>query len=213
MSPVYDPYSEIQQDLDQFGLYSCNISYQDYLPSQFNNFNYNSENNDPGSIDTIIVESNQTNIYITNYVNEYEKIIIQKILRRFPNNLIYRIQNGSKAIQLSIQLYNEIWNKREFIPNNIIIQQINRLITSTNCYFLLNQLNLIETNLNTINNLLNSIQNIEFETGISTINQKIQIINEKYNNLKINQQRNNGEKQKLNRLTRRKIATNKKSNK
>ena len=199
MSPLYDPYSEIQQDLDQFGLYCCNISYQDYLPSQ--QFD---------DVTEIIIENNQTNIFITNYFNENEKLIINNILKKFPNNLLDRIQNGSRAIQQSISLYETVWSVREFIPNNIRIQQINRLLTSTNCYLLLNKFNLIESNLNQINNLLDNLKDADSETNTNILQEQIQIIKEKYNNLKINRQSNNQENQKLNRLTRRKLTTNKK---
>ena len=91
MNPLYNPYHEMQDDLDYHGYYSCNISYYDHV-------RYHHQQGVEDSFDDISFPQIVP-------INEIEEELLKDIYEKFPKNLSERIQSGRKAIELSIQFF------------------------------------------------------------------------------------------------------------
>ncbi len=95
MNPLYDPYQEIQQDLDIYSEIICReASYEIQIEKETE------------------IDRNMTELEIsleeTEPINEIEKIIIQKIVQAFPKNATARVRSAIEAIELSMSFYNEV---------------------------------------------------------------------------------------------------------
>jgi hypothetical protein len=102
MNPLYNPYREMQEDLDYHAFYSCNISYYDHLQYHHQQVQVQPQQSQQqgrgDGFDDVVFDEIVP-------INEIEQKLLQEIYERFPKNLTARIQSGREAIELSIHFF------------------------------------------------------------------------------------------------------------
>jgi hypothetical protein len=100
MNPLYNPYKDMQEDLDYHGYYSCNISYYDHLQHQQHSLQRQTQGQQQE-------ESGFDDVLFNEIVpiNAIEKQLLREIYEKFPINLSERIRSGREAIELSIAFF------------------------------------------------------------------------------------------------------------
>jgi hypothetical protein len=99
MNPLYDPYREMIEDLDAYGLYSCQLGYYDHVQ-------YEQQSGGQAERDTLhgtLFDDIKFHEIVP--LDGVEEGLLRESYQSLPSSLMERVRNGQKAAELAIHFY------------------------------------------------------------------------------------------------------------